>query len=140
MSSPHPQGDGAVLAMQRALASAGLAPDAIDYINMHGTASLVNDAMEDRAITRVFGTDTPASSTKGWTGHTLGAAGITEAVISALCIQHGFMPGNLNTRTLDPGLTGNLLLANRERRVQRVLSNSFGFGGSNASLVLGAAT
>jgi 3-oxoacyl-[acyl-carrier-protein] synthase-1 len=140
MSSPHPEGDGAVLAMQRALASAGLAPDAIDYINMHGTASLVNDAMEDRAITRVFGTDTPASSTKGWTGHTLGAAGITEAVISALCIQHGFMPGNLNTRTLDPSLTGNLLLANREQRVQRVLSNSFGFGGSNASLVLGAAT
>ena len=140
MSSPHPEGDGAVLAIQRALASAGLAPDAIDYINMHGTASLVNDAMEDRAITRVFGTDTPASSTKGWTGHTLGAAGITEAVISALCIQHGFMPGNLNTRTLDPSLTGNLLLANREQRVQRVLSNSFGFGGSNASLVLGAAT
>jgi 3-oxoacyl-[acyl-carrier-protein] synthase-1 len=139
MSSPHPQGDGAVLAMQRALASAGLAPDAIDYINMHGTASLVNDAMEDRAITRVFGTDTPASSTKGWTGHTLGAAGITEAVISALCIQHGLMPGNLNTRTLDPGLTGNLLLANREQPVQRVLSNSFGFGGSNASLIFGAA-
>lgn len=140
MSSPHPEGDGAVLAMQRALASAGLAPEAIDYINMHGTASLVNDSMEDRAITRVFGTSTPASSTKGWTGHTLGAAGITEAVISALCIQHGFMPGNLNTETLDPGLTGNLLLSSRNQNVKRVLSNSFGFGGSNASLIFGART
>jgi len=138
MSSPHPEGDGAVLAMQRALTSAGLTPDAIDYINMHGTASLVNDAMEDRAITRVFGTGTPASSTKGWTGHTLGAAGITEAVIAALCIQHGFMPGNLNTETLDPALTGNLLLASVEQRVRHVLSNSFGFGGSNASLILGS--
>jgi 3-oxoacyl-[acyl-carrier-protein] synthase-1 len=96
--------------------------------------------MEDRAITRVFGTGTPASSTKGWTGHTLGAAGITEAVISALCIQHSLMPGNLNTATLDPSLAGNLLLANREQPVQRVLSNSFGFGGSNASLILGALT
>lgn len=140
MSSPHPEGDGAVLAMQRALASAGLAPDAIDYINMHGTASLVNDSMEDRAITRVFGTGTPASSTKGWTGHTLGAAGITEAVISALCIQHGFMPGNLNTETLDPSLSGNLLLSSRSQNVGCVLSNSFGFGGSNASLIFGAAT
>lgn len=139
MSSPHPEGDGAVLAMKHALTSAGLTPDAIDYINMHGTASLVNDAMEDRAITRVFGMDTPASSTKGWTGHTLGAAGITEAVISALCIQHGFMPGNLNTRTLDPALSGNLLLASRQQDVRCVLSNSFGFGGSNASLIFGVA-
>jgi 3-oxoacyl-[acyl-carrier-protein] synthase-1 len=140
MSTPHPEGTGAALSMTRALASAGLGPGDIDYINMHGTASQVNDAMEDRAITRVFGTRTPASSTKGWTGHALGAAGITEAVISALCIRHGFMPGNLNTETLDPALTSELLLANREAPVRRVLSNSFGFGGSNASLILGACT
>jgi len=140
MSTPHPQGDGAVLSMQRALASAGLEPEAIDYINMHGTASLVNDAMEDKAITRVFGRHTPASSTKGWTGHALGAAGITEAVISALCIQKGFMPANLNTRTLDPSFTSAMLLEHRNTPVRRVLSNSFGFGGSNASLVFGAHT
>lgn len=138
MSTPHPEGEGAALAMERALTSAALAPQAIDYINMHGTASQVNDAMESKAIVRVFGTRTPASSTKGWTGHALGAAGITEAVISALCIRHGFMPRNLNTTTLDPALAGELLLANREGPVRRVLSNSFGFGGSNASLILGA--
>lgn len=140
MSTPHPEGDGAALSMQRALTRAGLAPSEIDYINMHGTASQVNDAMEDKAITRVFGRSTPASSTKGWTGHALGAAGITEAVISALCIRHGLMPGNLNARRIDPTFTSTLLLENREATVRRVLSNSFGFGGSNASLVLGVIT
>jgi len=138
MSTPHPEGEGAALAMRRALAAAGLEAAAIDYINMHGTASLVNDSMEDKAITTVFGAGTPASSTKGWTGHALGAAGITEAVISALCIQNGFRPGSLNTRTLDPSFTSRILLANETGPVRRVLSNSFGFGGSNASLILGA--
>ncbi len=138
MSTPHPEGEGAALAMRRALASAGLDAAAIDYINMHGTASRVNDSMEDKAISAVFGTGTPASSTKGWTGHALGAAGITEAVIAALCIQNGLLLGCLNARNIDPGFTSNILLANRTGRVRRVLSNSFGFGGSNASLVLGA--
>jgi 3-oxoacyl-[acyl-carrier-protein] synthase-1 len=138
MSTPHPEGVGAALAMQRALACAALAPAAIDYINMHGTASQVNDSMEDRAITSVFGTHTACGSTKGWTGHALGAAGITEAVISALCIQNGIRPGCLNTRRIDPGFTSQVLLANQRGTVQRVLSNSFGFGGSNCSLILGA--
>ena len=138
MSTPHPEGEGAALAMRRALACAALEPAAIDYINMHGTASLVNDSMEDKAISSVFGTQTPASSTKGWTGHALGAAGVTEAVIAALCIQKGFMPGCLNTRELDPSLTSRILLTNQPANVQRVLSNSFGFGGSNCSLIFGA--
>lgn len=138
MSTPHPQGEGAALAMRRALASAGLEPAAIDYINMHGTASQVNDSMEDKAITAVFGTRTPASSTKGWTGHALGAAGITEAVIAALCIQHGLLPGCLNSRAVDPSFTSRILLGNETGTVTRVLSNSFGFGGSNASLIFGA--
>jgi 3-oxoacyl-[acyl-carrier-protein] synthase-1 len=138
MSTPHPEGEGAALSMQRALDRAELRPSDIDYINMHGTASLVNDAMEDKAITRVIGRDTPASSTKGWTGHALGAAGITEAVISAICIREGLMPGNLNTRAIDPTFTSAMLLDNREAPVRRVLSNSFGFGGSNASLIFGA--
>ena len=140
MSTPHPEGEGAALAMRRALTSAGLEPAAIDYVNMHGTASQVNDSMEDKAITAVFGTNTPASSTKGWTGHALGAAGITEAVISALCIQHGFLPGCLNSRRIDPAFTSRILLGNETGTVRRVLSNSFGFGGSNASLVFGAVT
>jgi len=138
MSTPHPEGLGAALAMQRALACAALAPAAIDYINMHGTASQVNDSMEDRAITTVFGTHTACSSTKGWTGHALGAAGITEAVIAALCIQNGIRPGCLNTNSIDPGFTSKVLLTNQGGAVQRVLSNSFGFGGSNCSLIFGA--
>ena len=138
MSTPHPEGEGAALAMRRALASAALEPAAIDYINMHGTASLVNDSMEDKAITRVFGTQTASSSTKGWTGHALGAAGITEAVISALCIQKGLLPGCLNARIIDPGFTSKILLTNQSGTVRRVLSNSFGFGGSNCSLIFGA--
>ena len=138
MSTPHPEGVGAALAMQRALACAALAPAAIDYINMHGTASQVNDSMEDKAISTVFGTTTACSSTKGWTGHALGAAGITEAVISALCIQNGIRPGCLNTRRIDPDFTSQILLTNQGGKVQRVLSNSFGFGGSNCSLIFGA--
>jgi 3-oxoacyl-[acyl-carrier-protein] synthase-1 len=138
MSTPHPEGEGAALSMQRALACAGLKPEAVDYINMHGTASQVNDSMEDKAITAVFGRNTPASSTKGWTGHALGAAGITEAVISMLCIQQGIKPGCLNARHIDPSFTSRILLNNETGPVSRVLSNSFGFGGSNASLIFGA--
>jgi 3-oxoacyl-[acyl-carrier-protein] synthase-1 len=139
MSSPHPEGLGAKLAMERALNSAGLAPADIDYINLHGTASRSNDASEDRAVTSLFDGKTPCSSTKGATGHLLGAAGITEAIISALAIEHDLMPGSANTRRVDAGLKSHYLLANREARVDRVVSNSFGFGGSNCSLVLGAA-
>ena len=139
MSTPHPEGLGAKLAMQRALDSAGLAAADIDYINLHGTASRSNDASEDRAVTSLFDGTTPCSSTKGATGHLLGAAGITEAIISALTIEHDLMPGSANTRSIDPDLKSAYLLANREARVDRVLSNSFGFGGSNCSLVLGAA-
>ncbi len=137
MSSPHPEGAGAKLAIQAALASAGLTADDIDYINLHGTGTKANDAAEDQAVFNVFGGHTPCSSTKGATGHLLGAAGVTEAIISALCIRHGFMPGGLNTENLDPALKSQYLLQNRQQRVDRVLTNSFGFGGSNCSLVLG---
>jgi 3-oxoacyl-[acyl-carrier-protein] synthase-1 len=137
MSTPHPEGTGAKLAMQRALASAGLRPLDIDYINLHGTATRTNDAAEDKALVEVFGTATPSSSTKGATGHLLGAAGITEAAISMLALRHGLMPGSPNTRSVDPALKSNYLLGSREARVRRVLTNSFGFGGSNCSLVFG---
>ena len=139
MSSPHPEGLGAKLAMQNALDAAGFTPADIDYINLHGTASRSNDASEDRAVTSLFDGTTPCSSTKGATGHLLGAAGITEAIISILAIEHDLMPGSANTRSVDPDLKSPYLLANSEARVDRVLSNSFGFGGSNCSLVLGTA-
>jgi 3-oxoacyl-[acyl-carrier-protein] synthase I len=138
MSSPHPEGLGARLAMQRALDSAGLAPEDIDYINMHGTATKSNDASEDKAVFELFGPGTPCSSTKGATGHLLGAAGVTEAIISMLAIRHGLLPGSAHTRNVDPELRSGYLLENREAPARRVLSNSFGFGGSNCSLVFGA--
>jgi 3-oxoacyl-[acyl-carrier-protein] synthase-1 len=138
MSSPHPEGELAAAAMRQALAGAGLAPAQIDYINLHGTGTPSNDAAEDRAVQTVFGTDVPCSSTKGATGHTLGAAGGVEAVISLLALRHGLMPGGINVRQRDPALGANYLQANRSQPVRHVLTNSFGFGGSNASLVLGA--
>src|SRR5690606_25506781 len=92
MSSPHPEGLGARMAMQQALAMAGLEPEQIDYINLHGTATPSNDAAEGKAVAALFGSVTPCSSTKGATGHTLGAAGGLEAVICALALRHGLMP------------------------------------------------
>ena len=139
MSTPHPEGLGARMAMQQALDSAGLEPSDIDYVNLHGTATKTNDASEDKAVFEIFGPETPCSSTKGATGHLLGAAGITEAIVSILAIEHGFMPGSANTRSVDPAMKSNYLLENRQAKVTRVLTNSFGFGGSNCSLVLGVA-
>ncbi|MBI5429407.1 MAG: beta-ketoacyl-[acyl-carrier-protein] synthase family protein [Nitrosomonadales bacterium] len=140
MSSPHPEGAGARLAIQAALNDAGLTPADIDYVNLHGTGTRANDAAEDQAVFNTFGGDTPCSSTKGATGHLLGAAGVSEAVISALCIKHGLMPGGLNTEHIDPALKVRYLLQNRQQPVNRVLSNSLGFGGSNCSLILGRTT
>ena len=139
MSSPHPEGLGARMAMEAALKAAGLPPADIDYINLHGTATPSNDAAEGRAVAALFGDAVPCSSTKGATGHTLGAAGGLEAIISALALQQGFLPGGVNTRCVDPGIPIQYLTANRERAPRRVLSNSFGFGGTNCSLVLGRA-
>lgn len=137
MSTPHPDGLGATMAMRQALERADLKPEEIDYINLHGTASQVNDAMEDKAVAQVFGTETPCSGTKGWTGHALGAAGITEAIIACMSIEHQLMPGTLNTSVVDPTFSSRILIDNLSAPVKRVLSNSFGFGGSNCSLVLG---
>ncbi|ABM94286.1 beta-ketoacyl-[acyl-carrier-protein] synthase family protein [Methylibium petroleiphilum] len=139
MSSPHPQGAGAAEAMQAALAQAGVAPGEIDYLNLHGTATPNNDSAEDLAVCTVFGDRLPCSSTKGATGHTLGAAGGVEAAIAMLALQHGLMPGGLNRRTPDAALRSRYLDANVEARLRLVASNSFGFGGSNACLVFGAA-
>jgi 3-oxoacyl-[acyl-carrier-protein] synthase I len=138
MSSPDPQGRGAAAAMQLALQRAKVEPAQVDYINLHGTGTPTNDAAEDQGVYSLFGANTPCSSTKGFTGHTLGAAGIMEAGIAMLCIEQGFMPQSLHTQVKDPALQTNILMHARSASVQRVLSNSFGFGGSNCSLLFGA--
>jgi 3-oxoacyl-[acyl-carrier-protein] synthase-1 len=138
-SSPHPEGVGARLAMERALSAAGLEPDAIDYINLHGTATRVGDAAEDCAITSLLGEAVPCSSTKGQIGHTLGAAGIIETIIAALALEHGVIPGSPMTETVDPDFRCNYMRRSQARPLSRVMSNSFGFGGSNCSLILGRA-
>ena len=139
MSSPHPEGRGARASIRQALAAACLEPEDIDYVNLHGTATTSNDSAEDLAVSAVFGNSVPCSSTKGATGHTLGAAGALEAVICALSIRHGLMPGGLNTTTVDPNLHVHYLRENHRGKVHRVLSNSFGFGGANCSLIFGRA-
>ena len=139
MSAPHPQGRGARAAMLQALQAAALAPGDIEYINFHGTGTPSNDEAEARAVTDVLGTQVPGSSTKGATGHTLGAAGALEAVICALALQDGVMPAGVNTTEVDPALPVHYLRDNRAGRLSRVMSNSFGFGGSNCSLIFGRA-
>jgi 3-oxoacyl-[acyl-carrier-protein] synthase I len=137
MSSPHPEGLGARSAMRAALADAALAPGDIDYINLHGTGTPSNDAAESRAVTGLFGTATPCSSTKGATGHALGAAGGLEAIICALALAAGIAPGGLNVRARDPELKVNYLTHNQRAPLRRVLTNSFGFGGANCALLFG---
>ncbi len=140
MSAPHPEGHGARLAMEGALRSAGLNAADIDYINLHGTATPANDAAEGKAVAALFGDHVPCSSTKGATGHTLGAAGAVEAVICALALTHGLLPGSPGTDTPDPAIRLDYLLSSHNQPISRALSNSFGFGGSNCSLILGIAS
>jgi len=139
MSSPHPEGLGARLAMEAALRSAGAAPEQIDYIHLHGTATQSNDAAEEAAVHALFGDSTPASSSKGWTGHLLGAAGITGAIVCALALRHQLLPGSANTREVDPQVRIRYQRETAPGRVRVALANAFGFGGTNCSLVLGAA-
>lgn len=137
MSSPHPEGLGAQRAMEAALRSAQLKASAIDYVNLHGTSTPANDAAEGKAMAAVFGDRVPCNSTKGATGHTLGAAGALEVVLCALSITDGQLPGSPGTQKLDPSIHIRYQLAPAQQPVRYALSNSFGFGGSNCSLVLG---
>jgi 3-oxoacyl-[acyl-carrier-protein] synthase-1 len=139
MSTPHPEGLGAELALRDALGRAGLQPAQVDYINLHGTASVKNDEVEAALVARVFPTRTRASGTKGFTGHTLGAAGIVEAAIALLAIEHGLVPGNLGGDTPDPACGPQFAWTNERRPVDVALSNSFGFGGNNACLAFARA-
>ncbi|MTV37932.1 beta-ketoacyl-ACP synthase [Duganella radicis] len=144
MSAPDPAGAGAELAMSQALRRAGLTAAQIDYINMHGTATPQNDAMESRVTERLFGAEVPVSSTKPFTGHTLGAAAAIEAALCWLAMQDdnplGKLPPHLWDGAIDPALPAlNLVPAGAAlgRPLRRILSSSFAFGGSNAALVLG---
>ncbi len=143
LTAPHPDGTGAMLAMRRALARAGLRPDEIDYINAHGTGTPLNDAVEASAIRTVFA-DAAArlavSSTKGAVGHTLGAAGAVEAVATILALRDGFLPPTVNLEEADPACDLDLVPhRSRPAALRYALSNSYGFGGNNTSLVLGRA-
>jgi 3-oxoacyl-[acyl-carrier-protein] synthase-1 len=139
MSTPHPEGLGARLAMERALAAGGLAPEAVGYVNLHGTATRTNDVAEGRAVREVFGPRTPASATKGAHGHLLGAAGIIEAIVALAALERGFLPGTANTRSLDVEAAARVLVEGEPAAPRYVLSNSFGFGGNNCSVVFGRA-
>lgn len=137
MSTPHPQGAGAAMAMQQALTRAAVSADAVGYINLHGTATPTNDAAEDSAVVQVFGQQTPCSSTKGWTGHTLGAAGVIEAIFTLMALESGSLPCSLSTEQRDEALSANVLLESEQRDIAYAMSNSFGFGGNNCSLLFG---
>ncbi|MGH8146051.1 MAG: beta-ketoacyl-ACP synthase [Rhodanobacteraceae bacterium] len=133
MSTPHPDGRGALAALDGALARAGLSAGQIDYVNLHGTATLKNDEVEAKLLPRFDG-HTRVSSTKGFTGHTLGAAGALEAVIALLVIEHGLVPPNLGCAEPIPEAAKWLALQSEARMIDVALSNSFGFGGNNACL------
>jgi 3-oxoacyl-[acyl-carrier-protein] synthase-1 len=135
MSTPHPEGAGAERALDDAMARAAVSPDAVDYINLHGTATVKNDEIEARLVKRRFGPRTHASSTKGFTGHTLGAAGIVGAAFSLLALETGVMPGTLNAEELDAACGPQIRLRPATSDVRVALSHSFGFGGTNCVLV-----
>ncbi len=138
MSAPHPEGQGAAEAIRAALSRARLPPEGIDYVNAHGTGTAQNDQVESRAILSALPEHVPVSSTKGLTGHTLGACGATEAIFSALTIQHGQLPPSAGALPVDPTLGLHLVCAPTRKKVNAVLSNAFAFGGSNTGLVLAA--
>jgi 3-oxoacyl-[acyl-carrier-protein] synthase II len=141
ITAPHPEGLGAGNVMRIALADAGLNPEDIDYINVHGTSTPLGDIAEVKAIQQVFGEhayNLNISSTKSMTGHLLGAAGAVESIAGILAIQHGFIPPTINHFTDDPELDAKLNLTfneAQEREVRAILSNTFGFGGHNSSVV-----
>jgi len=141
MTAPHPDGEGASLAMGRALAQAGLSPDQVDYINAHGTGTPHNDLAETRAIHRTFGErgrEIPVSSTKSMLGHCLGSAGAMEALVTLLALRDGFLPPTAGLRNPDPECDlAHVPLRSRPGEPRAALSNSFAFGGNNGCLVLG---
>jgi len=138
ISAPDPQGAGARLAMERALAEAGVPAASVDHVNAHGTGTRLNDVAESTAIVGLFGREVPVVSTKGYTGHMLGAAGATEAAIAILALEEGWIPASLGADPVDPKIEARIATERTPGRYARVLSNSFAFGGNNVSVLLGA--
>ncbi|MNV45552.1 3-oxoacyl-[acyl-carrier-protein] synthase 2 [compost metagenome] len=139
MSAPHPEGLGARMAMQAALQRAGISAAEVGYLNLHGTSTPANDSIEARAVAALFPPSLHASSTKGWTGHTLGAAGIIESVFALLALSDGLLPGTLNSEQPDPACGPQIRFDNAQSDIRHAMNNSFGFGGNNCSLVFGKA-
>ncbi len=136
MSSPHPEGHGAGLAMKNALQQSGLHASVIDYLNLHATATVINDSVEAKAVFAVLGDAVPVSGTKGITGHTLGAAGALEAIIALLALAHQFVPGTSSLAETDPDCRCRVIKTPiLQQPLKTVMSNSFGFGGNNASII-----
>jgi 3-oxoacyl-[acyl-carrier-protein] synthase-1 len=138
ISAPHPEGLGALAAMRSALAQTGCAPEDIDHVNAHGTGTRLNDSAEAKAIAALFGAHIPVVSTKGFTGHTLGAAGAIEFGFAACAVEEGWIPPSVGCDPADPELGIHLPRGVMHGRFRRVISNSFAFGGNNISLVVGA--
>jgi len=136
ISAPHPEGVGARLAMQRALEQAGVAPERVDYVNAHGTGTRLNDSAEAQAIGSLLRHDVPVVSTKGYTGHMLGAAGASEAVLTLMSLEGGFVPVSLGADPIDEKIALNIPLTRLHGQYRRGLSNSFAFGGNNVSVLL----
>jgi 3-oxoacyl-[acyl-carrier-protein] synthase-1 len=139
MSAPHPQGLGAERALDAALARAGLPAEALDYVNLHGTATAQNDEVEAALAAHRYAAHTALSATKGLTGHTMGAAGIVEALVCLVALEGGIVPGTANTRQPEPALGNRLVLQPRRAALRSAASHSFGFGGSNCVLILARA-
>lgn len=141
VTSPHPEGIGAIFCMERCLNKAGISPEAVDYINTHGTSTPKGDIIETKAIKTLFGThayDMAISSTKGSTGHMMGAGGITETIACVKAIQEGIIPPTLNLTTADPECDLDYVPNQaRKQDIQIAMSNAFGFGGQNSSILVG---
>ncbi len=138
MTAPEPEGDGAAKVVAKAIASAGIVPEDVGYVNMHGTATMANDTAESRGVVRVLGRDVPCSSTKGFTGHLLGAAAGVEAAITLLALIDERLPPNLGLTTQDPDVAAFIIREDLHAPgIRFALSNSFAFGGNDTSLVFG---
>jgi 3-oxoacyl-[acyl-carrier-protein] synthase I len=139
MTAPHPEGTGAMAAIDQALRAAGLSPGDVDHVNAHSPGTRQNDLSEGRAIRTRFGAGVPVVSTKGYTGHLLGAGGVSEAIFAAVAVEQGWIPASLGADPVDESLGINVPTVRLDRPCRAALSNSFAFGGNNVCVLVGRA-